>query len=82
MRMMKFGHRIQTALFYGFAMMLLSFMLLNVAVTGVNIMAETEVFHPIGLPLFAGAIVFFVSLGLASSETMDAKAAEAKAKTT
>ena len=74
--MLKFGHRIQTALYYGFGMLFLTFVLLNIAITGINIMAETEVFHPIGLPLFAGAIVFFISMGLASSENMDAKASE------
>jgi len=76
----KFGHRMQTAVFYGFAMMLLTFVMLNIAITGINIMAGNSVesavvvFDPIGLPLFAGGIVFFLTVGIASSDTMDAKA--------
>jgi len=81
----KFGHRMQTAVFYGFAMLLLTFVMLYIAITGINIMAypngNAVVFEPIGLPLFAGGIVFFLTVGIASSDTMDAKAAESRAVT-
>ena len=73
----KFGHRMQTAVFYGFAMLLLTFVMLNIAITGINIMAGSPtppIFDPIGVPLFAGGIVFFLTVGIASSDTMDAKA--------
>ena len=72
----KFGHRMQTAVFYGFAVLLLAFIALNIAITGINIMAKQTVFDPIGLPLFAGAILFFLTFGIASSENMDAKSKE------
>lgn len=72
----KFGHRLQTAVAYGFALLMLTFIALNVAITGINIMSGSTVFDPIGLPLFAGGIMFFLAFALASSENMDSKAVE------
>ena len=41
-----------------------------------NIIANEEILHPIGVPLLVGAMLFFLTLGIAQSEHTDAKVAE------
>ncbi len=72
----KYGHRLQVATFYAFALLLLTFLGTYIGVTGINLIADTEVFSPIGIPLFAAGIMFFLTFGIAQSETVDAKKAE------
>jgi len=72
----KIGHRMTTALYYGFAFLILTIFLGYVAIKALNLIANEEILHPIGVPLLVGSMLFFLTLGIAQSEHTDAKVAE------
>jgi hypothetical protein len=56
--------------------LILTIFLGYVAIKALNIIANEEILHPIGIPLLVGTILFFLTLGIAQSEHTDAKVAE------
>jgi hypothetical protein len=72
----KIGHRMTTALYYGFAFFILTIFLGYIAIRALNIIANEEILHPVGVPMLVGAMLFFLTLGIAQSEHVDTKVAE------
>lgn len=58
------------------AFLILTIFLGYVAIKALNIIANEEILHPIGVPLLVGTMLFFLTLGIAQSEHTDAKVAE------
>jgi hypothetical protein len=65
-----------TALCYGFSFLILTIFLGYIAIKTLSLIANEEILHPIGVPLLVGAMLFFLTLGIAQSEHTDAKVAE------
>jgi hypothetical protein len=48
--------------------LILTIFLGYVAIKALNIIANEEILHPIGVPLLVGTMLFFLTLGIAQSE--------------